>query len=67
MMEAGRKRRKPRARGMILAQCPVCHGTGTVPREIPLLANPKDPAIRDYQKKSKICPRCNGSGRLGVG
>jgi len=52
---------------MILAQCPVCHGTGTVPREIPLLANPKDPAIRDYQKKSKICPRCKGNGWVGVG
>ncbi|MBA7656033.1 hypothetical protein ES703_63946 [subsurface metagenome] len=66
-MEAGRKRRRARARGMILAQCPVCHGTGTVPREIPLLANPKDPAIRDYQKKSKTCPRCKGNGWVGVG
>jgi len=67
MMEAGRKRRRARAKGMILAQCPVCHGTGEVPREIPLLANLKDPAIRAYQKKSKTCPKCNGSGRLGVG
>ncbi len=65
-MEARRKRQKASARGMILAQCPVCHGTGMVPREAPLLANPKDPAIRAYQAKLRSCPRCNGSGRLGV-
>ena len=52
---------------MILAKCPVCQGTGKVPREAPLLANLKDPAIRDYQKKLKTCPRCNGSGLIGVG
>jgi len=67
MMEAGRKRRRARARGMILAQCPVCHGTGTVPREAPLLANPKDPLVRAYQARPKTCPRCNGSGWVGVG
>ena len=64
-MQARRKRQS--AKGMILAQCPDCQGTGKVPREAPLLANLKDPAIRAYQKKSKTCPRCKGSGRLGVG
>ncbi len=66
-MEAKRESQKARAKGMILAQCPVCHGKGTVLREAPLLANLKDPAIRAYQAKPKTCPRCNGSGRLGVG
>jgi len=66
-MEARRKRQKASAKGKILGTCPNCKGTGTVPREAPLLANLKDPAIRAYQKKSKICPRCNGSGRVGVG
>ena len=64
-MEARRKRQK--TRGMIMAQCPDCQGTGKVPSEAPLLANLKDPAIRDYQKKSKTCPRCKGSGWIGVG
>ena len=61
------KRKGQRARGMILANCPDCQGTGKVPREAPLLANLKDPAIRAYQKKLKTCPRCNGSGRIGMG
>ena len=65
-MEARRKRQKASARGMILATCPDCKGTGKVPREAPLLANLKDPAIRAYQKKSKTCPRCKGIGRVGV-
>ena len=61
------KKKEQRAKGMILANCPVCQGTGKVPREAPLLANLKDPAIRGYQKKSKTCPRCNGIGRIGMG
>jgi len=66
-MEAKRKKQEARDKGMILAPCPACQGTGTVPRETPLLANPKDPAIRLYQKKSKTCPRCKGSGWVGGG
>ncbi len=66
-MEARKKRQKASAKGMILATCPVCKGTGKVPREAPLLANLKDPAIRAYQTKLKTCPRCQGNGRLGTG
>ena len=63
-MEASKKRQS--AKGMILAPCPACRGTGKVPREAPLLANPKDPAIRAYRTKLTTCPRCQGRGRLGI-
>jgi len=67
MMEAGRKRRRARARGMILATCPDCKGTGKVPKKLPLLANPKAPLTRADKLGLEICPRCKGSGRVGVG
>ena len=64
-MEARKNSQK--AKGTILGTCPDCRGTGTIPREAPLLANLKDPAIRAYQAKLRSCPRCNGIGQLGVG
>jgi len=66
-MEARRKRQKVGARrGAILAICPLCKGTGKVPKKFPFLANPRAPAIRAYTSGLQTCPRCKGSGRVGV-
>jgi len=51
---------------MILAICPACKGTGKVPRELPFRANPKAPATRADKLGMETCPRCNGSGRIGI-
>ena len=67
MMEAGRRKRRPRARGMILATCPDCKGTGQVPKKLPFLANPKAPMTRADRLGMEPCPRCRGSGWVGVG
>jgi len=66
-MEAGRKKRKARAKGMILATCPDCKGTGKVPKKLPFRANPKAPLTRADRLGMETCPRCNGSGWVGVG
>ncbi len=50
----------------ILAKCPVCKGTGKVPKEVPFGANPKAPATRADRQGKEICPRCKGTGRIGV-
>jgi len=65
MMGAGR--RKARAKGMILAICPDCKGTGKVPKKLPFLANPKAPATRADRLGLETCPRCRGSGWIGMG
>ena len=65
-MEARRKRQKAGAKGMILARCPLCKGTGKVPKKLPFLANPKAPATRADRLGFETCPKCKGSGRLGV-
>jgi len=62
-----REKLKLRARGMILATCPDCKGTGKVPKKLPLLANPKAPLTRADKLGLETCPRCKGSGWLGVG
>jgi len=50
----------------ILCQCPVCKGKGKVLREVPFLANPKAPMTRAGQMGYNTCPRCQGSGSIGV-
>ena len=65
-MEARGKRQKPSARGMILARCPLCQGTGKVRKKLPFLANPRAPLTRADKLGFEICPNCNGSGRVGV-
>lgn len=65
-MEDIRKRRRPTARGAILAICPLCKGTGKVAKELPFRANPKAPMTRADKLGLKTCPRCNGTGRVGV-
>ena len=67
MMEAGGKMRRARARGMILATCPDCKGTGKVPKKLSFLANPKAPLTRADKLGMEDCPRCCGSGWVGVG
>jgi len=67
MMEARRKRRKAHAKGMILATCTLCKGTGKIPKQLPFLANPKAPATRADRLGMETCPRCKGSGMVGVG
>ena len=66
-METRRERHRAHAKGMILAICPDCKGTGKVPKKLPLLANPKAPLTRADRLGLETCPRCKGSGRLGVG
>jgi len=65
MMEAGS--RKARAKGMILATCPDCKGTGKIHKKLPFLANPKAPLTRADKLGLETCPRCRGSGWVGVG
>jgi len=65
-MEEWRRRQRTKARGKILAVCPICKGAGKVPRELPFRANPKAPATRADKLGTRTCPRCNGSGRIGV-
>ena len=66
-MEAGKKKRRPRARGMILATCPDCKGAGKVPKELPFRANPRAPLTRADRLGLETCPRCKGNGWVGVG
>jgi len=59
--------RKSGKRGItILCRCPVCRGDGKVAREVPFLANPKAPMTRAGQMGYKTCPKCLGSGSVGV-
>ena len=51
----------------IISRCPLCKGTGKVPREVPFLANPKAPTTRSARVGFKDCPRCKGSGVIGIG
>ncbi len=55
-----------RAKIAIISRCPVCQGTGRVAREVPFLANPKAPATRPKDMGLKTCPRCKGSGVIGI-
>ena len=58
---------KPRKKGIIiLCRCPVCQGEGKIAREVPFLANPKAPLTRAGQMGYKTCPKCQGSGSVGV-
>ena len=57
-METRRDRHRAHAKGMILATCPDCKGTGTVPKKLPLLANPKAPLTRADKLGLETCPRC---------
>ncbi len=66
-MQAKRKRQRASAKGMILAKCPLCKGTGKVPKKLPFLANPKAPATRADKLGLETCPTCQGIGRVGVG
>ena len=54
-------------RGKILAICPLCGGAGKVPKQLPFRANPKAPATRADKLGFERCPRCRGSGQVGVG
>ena len=50
----------------IIAKCPQCEGAGRVRRELPFGANPKAPATRAEKTGWKDCPRCRGSGSIGI-
>jgi len=50
----------------ILSRCPLCKGTGRVRRELPFGANPKAPMTNAEKTGYKTCPRCNGSGSIGI-
>ena len=65
MVEKGNKG-KTGVQGAILAICPLCKGAGEIPREVPLMANPRAPATRADRMGSKPCPKCEGRGRMGT-
>ena len=65
-MEDWKRRQRAKARGKILATCPVCKGTGKIPKEFPFRANPKAPATHADRLGLQTCPTCQGSGRVGV-
>jgi hypothetical protein len=50
----------------IVSRCPVCRGAGKVPKDIPFMANPKAPMTRPRDMGLKACPRCGGSGTIGI-
>ncbi len=50
----------------ILARCPLCKGTGKIPKKLHFQANPKAPATRADKLGEETCPRCNGKGRIGI-
>ena len=63
------RKNKPKgsSKGYILAACPQCKGEGKVPRNIPLLANPRAPLTRADRYGTETCPKCKGTGVVGVG
>ena len=67
MIEDVRNKRKPGDTGAMLAACPHCLGEGRVRKELPLGANPKAPATHVERMGWRPCPRCSGSGQIGVG
>ena len=50
----------------IIAQCPVCKGTGKVLKELPPMANPNAPGAQPHRRPLETCPRCGGRGVLGT-
>jgi len=50
----------------IISRCPVCKGSGKVPKELPFGANPKAPTTRADKAGLKVCPDCRGSGSVGI-
>jgi len=50
----------------ILARCPECKGRGRIPKKLPFRANPRAWVTRAERLGKVTCPRCNGSGRIGV-
>jgi DnaJ-class molecular chaperone len=50
----------------VVAKCPLCGGKGKVKKELPLLANPRSPFTHADKAALVTCPRCNGSGVVGL-
>ncbi len=50
----------------VVSKCPLCNGTGKVKKELPLGANPKATITRADKAASVTCPRCKGSGVVGL-
>ena len=49
----------------IIAQCPDCHGTGKILKEVPIMSNPRAPMVQKHRIGWQTCPRCNGTGKIG--
>ena len=60
------KKRPPREKMAVVSRCPECQGKGRVPKDIPFLANPRAPMTRPRDMGLKTCPRCGGSGTIGI-
>ncbi len=65
-METKGDKQRASAKGMILSACPLCKGTGKIPKEVPFLANPKAPATQAEKAGLKTCQKCHGSGIIGI-
>ncbi|MFA7218782.1 MAG: hypothetical protein WC057_09350 [Dehalococcoidales bacterium] len=50
----------------VVSKCPLCNGTGKVKKELPLWANPKAPNTCADKAALITCPRCKGSGVVGL-
>lgn len=58
---------KKHAKGMeIVSVCPECSGKGKIPKEPPLFSNPKAPITNPKRSGMRDCPRCGGTGMLGL-
>lgn len=50
----------------VVSKCPLCNGKGKIKKELPLWANPKAPNTRSDKAALITCPRCKGSGVVGL-
>jgi len=50
----------------VVSKCPVCNGRGKISKELPLGANPRALVTRADKAALLTCPRCKGSGVVGL-
>ena len=50
----------------VVSKCPECKGEGKIPKKLPFGANPKASLTRVDKAAPVTCPRCKGSGVVGL-